>query len=205
MNRAVFLDRDGVINALVHRQEKDIFDSPFSLKEFQLLPGATEGIRLINEMGLLAIVVSNQPGIAKGKCSPEIMDRLTEKMRAELAALGAHLDGIYYCYHHPEGTIELYRTECQCRKPKPGMLLMAARDFAIDLRQSYMIGDRLKDIQAGQRAGCKTIFLDNHLDPREHSSSGFDFIADSLLEAAKQIYQLEEKWRSLSIPPTLLR
>ncbi|NQT73024.1 MAG: HAD family hydrolase [Chloroflexi bacterium] len=205
MSRAVFFDRDGVINTLVYRQEKDFFDSPFSLEEFQLLPGAAEGIRLVNELGMLAIVVSNQPGIAKGNCSLEMMEQMNEKMRTELAALDASLDAIYYCYHHPEGNIEMYRTVCQCRKPKPGLLLMAAHDFAIDLKLSYMIGDRLKDMQAGRKAGCKTIFLNNHPDPKEHLSSGFDYIDGSLLEAVRQIYQLEGKWISLSIPPTPLR
>lgn len=157
--RAVFLDRDGVINALVYRPEEDRWDSPFSVPEFQLLPGVAEAIRLVNEMGLLAIVISNQPGIAKGKCDRATLERLTALMRAELRARGARLDGIYYCRHHPDAVVPELRRHCQCRKPKPGLLLRAAREHAIDLTASYMVGDKAKDIEAGLGAGCMTILL----------------------------------------------
>ena len=189
MNRAVFLDRDGVINATVYDRQRGVFDSPYSLDQFQLLPGAAEGIRLINDMGMLAIIVSNQPGIAKGKCSPQTMNEMTEKMKAELAAWGAHLDAIYYCFHHPEGIVDAYRAVCQCRKPKPGMLLMAAQEFAIDLKRSYMIGDSPKDIQAGRAADCKTILIDQQGSHQDLNPKP-DRVAADLLEAIRGINQL---------------
>ena len=192
LNRAVFLDRDGVVNAMVYKQADDIFDSPYDCAEFELLPSSGEGIRIINELGLLAIIISNQPGIAKGRCTPEVLEAITEKMQAELALQGARLDKIFYCMHHPEAIIEDYRVVCDCRKPKPGLLLKAAQHFNIGLGKSYMVGDSQKDIQAGQAAGCKTILVHNHsLRQEEQMSPGPDFIAANLLEAVRQIQQVE--------------
>lgn len=193
LNRAVFLDRDGVVNAMVEQADGS-YDSPYSCAEFELLSGSGEGVRIINELGLLAIVVSNQPGIAKGKCTPQVLAAITEKMLAELAMQEAHIDPdkIFYCMHHPEAIIEDYRVLCDCRKPKPGLLLRAAQHFNIDLGKSYMVGDSQKDIQAGQAVGCKTILVHNHLFEREEQlNPGPDFIAANLLEAARQIQQWE--------------
>lgn len=157
--RAVFLDRDGVINALVYRPEDGIFDSPYSMDEFRLLTGVAEAVRRLNSMGLLAIVVSNQPGVAKGKCDHAFLDTITVHIHQQLAQQGARLDGVYYCRHHPEAIVPELRQECSCRKPKPGLLLVAAQDHRIDLSQSYMVGDNPKDIQAGLAAGCTTILV----------------------------------------------
>jgi len=153
------MDRDGVINEIIYHQEMGIIDSPFTVEEFCLLPQVAEAVRLINRMGFKAIVISNQPGIAKGHFSNETLDLVTEKMKSELAEGGASLDAIYYCLHHPYAGNGNYRKECDCRKPKPGLLLQAAREEDIDLTSSFMIGDGLTDIQAGQSAGCKAILL----------------------------------------------
>lgn len=195
MHRAIFMDRDGVINEMIYHQEMGIIDSPFIVEQFRLLPQVAEAISLVNQMGFKAVVVSNQPGIARGNFSQETLARIDAKMKGELAAGGAFLDAIYYCRHHPQGSNGNYRRECDCRKPKPGLLLQAAREGDIDLTKSFMIGDGLTDIQAGHSAGCKTILLgrmkcelcrlmqDKDINP--------DLIVPNLLEAVKRIQEGE--------------
>ena len=161
MDKAVFLDRDGVINELVYHQEQGIIDSPFTVEQLRLLPGVGEAIRNFREMGYKVVLVSNQPGIAKGHLSHETFERIRQRMNDELARDGASLNGEYYCFHHPDAKVEQYRVNCDCRKPQPGLLLQAARDLDIDLSGSWMVGDGLTDIQAGKAAGVKTILLGN--------------------------------------------
>ena len=157
--KAVFLDRDGVINELIYYREQGIVDSPFTVGQFRLLPGVGEAIRKLHDMGYKVILVSNQPGIAKGKISEETFDKVRQKMEKELAKEGASLDGEYYCFHHPEAKVEGLRANCECRKPKPGLLLQAAKDMDIDLSQSWMVGDGLTDVRAGKGTGARTILL----------------------------------------------
>ena len=159
--RAVFLDRDGVINRMVYDPELGLVDSPQNADQFHLLPGVVDAIRSINEVGFLAVVVSNQPGIAKGKCTFAILEAVSEKMHRQLFDGGARLDAVYYCLHHPEALLEDYRINCDCRKPKPGLLQKAATELGIHLAASYMIGDGLTDVLAGKAAGCTSIFLGN--------------------------------------------
>ena len=155
--KAVFLDRDGVINELIYYQEQGIVDSPFTAEQFRLLPGVGEAIRKLNEADYKVILASNQPGIAKGSMSEENFQKIRQKMTQELAEAGAFLDGEYYCFHHPEAKVERLRANCGCRKPEPGLLLQAAKDMGIDLSKSWMIGDGLTDVKAGKRAGTRTI------------------------------------------------
>lgn len=157
--KAIFLDRDGTINKYVGFLT-DIHD-------FELLDGVSEAIKKINNAGYLAIVVTNQPVIARGEVTFEELNEIHNKMETLLGKDGAYLDGIYYCPHHPhkgyEGEVPELKIDCDCRKPKPGMLLRAAKDFNIDLTQSWMIGDSENDILAGENAGCKTALVDeNH-------------------------------------------
>ena len=159
MNRAVFLDRDGVINAMVYNTEFGLVDSPANPREFRLLPRVPEAIRQINQLGFLAVIISNQPGIAKGKFTPALLEAMTHQMHSELAAQGARIDSIYYCFHHPEGVVEQFSQICDCRKPKPGMLLRAAEELEIALGQSYFIGDGISDLQAGKAAGTTNILV----------------------------------------------
>jgi D-glycero-D-manno-heptose 1,7-bisphosphate phosphatase len=159
MNRAVFLDRDGVVNRLIYHQESGVIDSPFVVSQFKLLPGVGEAISRLNTLGFKVIVVTNQPGIAKNHFSLDTLQQMHRLMQDELKASGAVLDAIYYCPHHPEGENPAYRMVCQCRKPAPGLLMRAAQDFHLDLAGCYMVGDSLTDIQAGQRAGCRAVFL----------------------------------------------
>lgn len=161
MYRAVFLDRDGTLNAMVYNADFGLVDSPANPDEFTLLPGVCDAIRLINQMGLLAIVVSNQPGIAKGKLTPRLIDQTTHKMLRLVGQAGARLDGVYYCLHHPEASVPEYRVKCDCRKPRPGLLIQAAQEWEIDLQHSFMVGDGITDVVAGHRAGCTTFFLNS--------------------------------------------
>jgi len=159
--RAVFLDRDGVINRMVYHAEFGLIDSPQNPDEFELLPGVGEAILRLNQMGWLTVVVSNQPGIAKGKSTLALLEATTRKMHRGLAQAGAHLNAVYYCLHHPEAAQQEYRVVCDCRKPMPGLLQLAAIEHGIDLRASFMVGDGLTDVLAGQAAGCITVLLGN--------------------------------------------
>jgi D,D-heptose 1,7-bisphosphate phosphatase len=155
--KAIFLDRDGTINIYKGFLTKE--------EDFELIPGVTEAIKLVNHSGYLAIVVSNQPVIARGDCTFEELQTIHEKMETLLGKEGAFVDAIYYCPHHPdkgfEGERPEYKFDCNCRKPKPGLLLQAAKDWNIDLSQSYMIGDSTRDLEAGRNAGCKQSLLIN--------------------------------------------
>lgn len=157
--KAVFLDRDGVINELIYYPEQGIIDSPFTVEQFRLLPGVGEAIKKFREMDYKVVLVSNQPGIAKGHMSEETFDNIRQKMKEELAREGAFLDGEYYCFHHPEAKVERLKANCECRKPNIGLLLQAAQELDIDLSQSWMIGDSLTDVKAGKGAGVRTILL----------------------------------------------
>ena len=149
--KAIFLDRDGTINKMVGFVTKP--------EQFELIKGAAEAIKAINKSGYLAIVVTNQPVIARGDCTFEDLQTIHDKMETELGKVGAFVDAIYVCPHHTDKGFEGERTEykcnCDCRKPKPGLLLQAAKDFNIDLSESYMIGDSHRDVEAGDNAGVK--------------------------------------------------
>ena len=154
--RAVFLDRDGTINKYIGFLRKP--------EDLELLPGAAEAIKRINDSGYLAIVVTNQPVIARGEVTVEQLDEIHNKLETLLGQKGAYVDAIYYCPHHPDkgfpGEVPELKIDCDCRKPKPGMLLKAAEDFNIDLTQSWMIGDDERDMEAGRAAGCRTVQVD---------------------------------------------
>ena len=155
--KAIFLDRDGTINKYVGFLT--------DINEFELLDGVTEAIKMINESGYLAIVVTNQPVIARGEVSVGELQEIHNKMETLLGQSGAYIDDIFYCPHHPhkgyEGERPEYKIECECRKPKPGMLFAAAEKYNIDLRESWMIGDGENDIEAGRNAGCKVCSVGN--------------------------------------------
>ncbi len=144
MNRAVFLDRDGTIAKNVHycRHPED----------FVLFTDAAKVIKLLNEHGFKVIIITNQSGVGRGYFDEETLGKIHEKMKEELANKGAHIDGIYYCPHHPDDN-------CRCRKPKPALVLQAARDFDIDLKHSFVVGDLHMDVDLGKAAGCRTILI----------------------------------------------
>jgi D-glycero-D-manno-heptose 1,7-bisphosphate phosphatase len=146
---AVFFDRDGVLNrdtGYVHRPE-----------EFEWLDGAKAAIRALNERGYLVFVITNQAGVAYGRYGEEAVKDLHRWIAKDLASVGAHIDGFYYCPHHPEGKEKRYAVVCECRKPKPGLLLAAMRKWDVDRERSFLIGDKESDIQASEAAGVRGI------------------------------------------------
>ena len=153
--KAVFLDRDGTINKYAGFLR--------NTDEFELLPGVAGAIKRINESGFLCIVVTNQPVIARGEVTVPELEEIHSKMETLLGQEGAYIDALYYCPHHPdsgfEGEVKELKFDCDCRKPKPGMLKAAAEDFNIDLKKSWIIGDGKNDVKAGQAAGCRTVLI----------------------------------------------
>lgn len=153
--KAVFLDRDGTINKYVGFLR--------SVDQFELINGVPEAIKKINASGYLVIVITNQPVIARGEVTVEELDTIHKKLETELGFAGAYVDGLYYCPHHPhkgyEGEVVELKIDCDCRKPKPGMLIKAAEDFNISLEDSFMVGDGENDVKAGLAAGCKSILI----------------------------------------------
>ena len=195
MAEAIFIDRDGVVNELVYYPEHGMVDSPFTVDQYQLLPGVGQVVNAIHRANYLALLVSNQPGIAKGHMSEGTFRQIEDKMIAELAKDGAYLDGRYYCFHHPAAKIARFKTNCNCRKPAPGMLLQAAGDMDIDLSRSWMIGDGITDIKAGQTAGCRTILIGRMkcelCNLMEQLDARPDFVAANLSEAVGLILEKE--------------
>jgi len=174
---AAFIDRDGVINEernYVHR-----------IDEFVILPGVPEALRRLREAGYLLVVVTNQAGIGRGMYTEADFHELTRHMQAQLAEQGAAVDAVYFCPHHPSAGVGPYRVDCSCRKPHPGMLLDAQRDWPIDMQRSLLVGDKISDIQAGQAAGvgrCALVRSGHDLGPDE-AASGVP-VYDDLLAAA---------------------
>jgi D-glycero-D-manno-heptose 1,7-bisphosphate phosphatase len=158
-NRAVFLDRDGVLNDLEYDPVEGRIGSPLSASQLRVFPYAGESVRRIKELGFKAILVSNQPGVAKRQLAYSEFERMNGMVRDELADHGGSLDAEYYCLHHPDALVQKYRLDCDCRKPKPGLLLRAAKENEIDLGSSFFVGDALVDVKAGKAAGCGTILL----------------------------------------------
>jgi D-glycero-D-manno-heptose 1,7-bisphosphate phosphatase len=148
---AVFLDRDGTINEDVGYLS--------ALSHLTLYPWAIDAIRLLNRAGYPVVVVTNQGGIGRGVIAPDFLPAVHAEIGRRIAAGGAHVDGWYYCPHHPEAMVDELRAECHCRKPAPGMARAAARDLAIDLPRSWMIGDKWGDIQFGQAVGARAILV----------------------------------------------
>lgn len=178
---AVFLDKDGTL----------VEDVPWEADpdRVQLTPGALEGLALLHRAGYLLIVISNQSGVAMGRFAESRLAAVEERLRSLLAAEGIPLAGFYYCPHHPQGTVARYATECVCRKPRPGLILRAAREQGIDLAGSWFVGDILDDVEAGHRAGCRSILVDRGGETQWLPGPDRmpDAVASDLVEAARQI------------------
>ncbi len=179
-NKAVFLDRDGVINVekgYLHRVE-----------DFELLPEVPQALRLLKEAGFLLIVVTNQSGVARGYYSLEAVHEIHRHLQDELKPYGAAIDAFYVCPHHPDHESEDHPSECSCRKPLPGMIVQAVSDFYIDPVRSYLVGDKLSDIEAGRAAGCRCFLVrTGYGDLPEKDVPKDVTMVDDLLAAARSI------------------
>lgn len=183
-SRAIFIDRDGTLN-----EDIGYVSAP---EELILFPWAAQAVRLINRAGLKAIVITNQSGIARGRYTEETLNDIHSTMLELLSRQDARIDAIYYCPHHPEAGSARYRLDCDCRKPKTGMLEAAAREHRIDLADSFVIGDKASDIELARNAGARSalVLTGYGRETREHPDRWPckpDIIAENLLEAAERI------------------
>lgn len=182
---AVFLDRDGVVIEDTHYVG--------TTDRVRLVPGSPEAIARLNRDGWTVVIVTNQAGVARGLFPIAAVNLIHEHLNGLLTGYGAKFDGVYFCPHHPEGDVAEYRRECECRKPKPGMLLQASRDLGIDLGRSWLIGDRVSDLEAGAAAGCRTILVrtghGNRVDPIaiDRQSLKLELIASNLADAVAKL------------------
>ncbi len=185
--RAVFVDRDGVINELVPDSISGLPESPLRARDVVLIEGAAAALRSLAAAGYLLVGVSNQPAAAKGKVPLQQLDAVQSRVLVLLAAQGVQFDEFRICRHHPDGVVPELSGACACRKPAPGMLLDAARSLGIDLANSWMIGDTDADVIAGQTAGCKTILV--HHRGSEHKR-GLDTAADMMVPTLEHAARL---------------
>jgi D-glycero-D-manno-heptose 1,7-bisphosphate phosphatase len=183
--RAVFIDRDGTIS-----EEIGYVNHP---SRYRVFAYSAEAVRLLNEAGWLAILVTNQAGVARGYFTEELIGEVHEVLKRELSERGAQLDAIYYCAHHPSVGESPYRFDCDCRKPKPGLIRRAAADFDIDLKQSWMVGDRYSDIELARNAEVHPAFVLSGYGRGEWEYQRAtwkhdpELVAEDLLEAVKKI------------------
>lgn len=190
LRRAVFLDRDGTIN-----EEVGYVNHP---DRFKIIPGVVKAIKILNEMGFLVIVVTNQGGVAKGFFDEKFLNKLHNKLIKELKRKGAKIDAIYYCPHHPHGKVKEYSIVCNCRKPATGLIEKACEDFNIDMENSYLVGDQKRDIEFGKKLKLKTILVKTGYGKGELFFKKFDndtkpdYVSENLLEAVRWIRKNEK-------------
>jgi len=194
-NKAVLLDRDGVLNDLVYDKKEGRSSSPVSAQDLRVFPFVADAVKKLKDMGFLVLVISNQPGVAKRQFTRTELKRMSTKIGKELAAKGTSLDGEYYCIHSPDGLIEELRVSCDCRKPKPGLLLKAAKEWNIDLAESYFVGDGLIDVEAGRNAGCKTILVGHMTTFLSRMMDEWNVTPDYMVHTLKDVPALLSKLR----------
>lgn len=191
--RAVFLDRDGVINRNVFDPVTQEYGAPRTAEAFQLAPGAIPALAALQRAGFLLFLVSNQPDYAKGKCSLEDLAGVHRRFESELDAAGVVFTRFYYCYHHPKGIVEGFSGACNCRKPSPYFLFEARDAFSMSLESSWIIGDRSTDVECGQIAGVRTIRVEaDHPGERREDGAKADFAAVDLAAAVRHILAWEK-------------
>jgi D-glycero-D-manno-heptose 1,7-bisphosphate phosphatase len=184
--KAVFIDRDGVINRLVLNPDTDAFESPLKADQFLLIDSAVDALRMLKENGFLLFVVSNQPSYAKGKNSMADLNETHERMISLLETEGFSFDSCYYCYHHPEAVVSGLKLNCECRKPGTLFLKQAQDEFNIDLSASWFVGDRITDMKCGKRAECRTVLVKSE-DNTGKAVDDADYYAVNMIEAARII------------------
>jgi len=184
--RAVFLDRDGVINANVYNPETGKYESPHRPEDFRLTDGALPAVARLRDAGFQLFLVSNQPSYAKGKTPLAQIEATHARLIEALDQAGVSFSAFYYCYHHPQGVVAGYSGPCPCRKPSPFFLLKARDEFALGLAESWMIGDRASDIECGRAAGVRTIRVAaDHPARRSPNETAADFEAQDLTQATE--------------------
>lgn len=184
MNKAAFLDRDGVINF-----EKNYV---YKVDDFALIPGVIEALKMLQDMGFLLVIITNQAGIAKGYYGLQDLYELHAHLEKKFGQEGVHFDGIYFCPHHPESIFEHLAVPCSCRKPQPGMILNAAKDLNIDLDSSVLFGDKVTDIKAAKLAGLsKSYLLRSGHSLTKTDEIEADYVSDNLLTAVHDLRGLD--------------
>jgi D-glycero-D-manno-heptose 1,7-bisphosphate phosphatase len=184
-NRAIFIDRDGTLNEDVGYITE--------ISKFRLFDFAAESIKLINDAGWYAVVITNQAGIARGDYTEEFLAQIHTQMESSLLSRGARLDAIYYCPHHPDFGVPPYRQDCNCRKPKPGLVEKAAQVLSLDLKECYVIGDRNRDVETGHAVGARSVMVmtgygrEEYLDQHATWLRQPDHVCENLLEAVRWI------------------
>ena len=187
VRRAVFIDRDGTISEEVGYVNH--------VSRYRVFPFAAEALRTLHEAGWLAILVTNQAGVARGYFAEELIGQVHARLAEELERDGARLDAVFYCPHHPSVGEPPYRLDCDCRKPKPGLIQGAAREFGLDLRRCWMVGDRYSDVELARNAGVRSAFVltgygRGELEYQSHAwAQQPDLVAENLLEAARKIVE----------------
>jgi D-glycero-D-manno-heptose 1,7-bisphosphate phosphatase len=192
MKKAVFLDRDGVLNELILNTDTNEYEPPHRIEEVIIFPYAAQCLRDLLSAGYDLFLVSNQPDYAKGKVTLKSLREVHERFMSILTSENITFRGVYYCFHHPNGIIKEYSFVCECRKPNPYFLLKAQKEYSIDLGMSWMIGDRDADIVCGQSAGVKTILINEPKSANNRGDSFPDFIVNDLFEATKLILNYPE-------------
>ncbi len=185
-HRAIFLDRDGVINHNVFNPATGCDESPLAERDFELISGVLSALADLQSAGYLLFLVSNQPNYAKGKASLETLNAIHDKLERTLSQNSICFAAFYYCLHHPQAVVRQLRVNCICRKPSPYFLFQSRQNFSVDLQQSWMLGDRATDIACGRAAGTKTILIRPNSGPYDKGPPP-DIIAQDLAAAAKLI------------------
>lgn len=193
MVKAVFLDRDGVLNELILNPATGEYEPPHRVEDMKLFPYVINCLKKLMDSGYDLFLISNQPDYAKGKTSLVSLEKVHNKFDKLLTSHRLYFKEYYYCYHHPQGIIPEYSSECVCRKPKPFFLFKAEDDHNIELDKSWMIGDRDTDIECGKAAGTKTILIEEQLSLEKRGKSLPDHRVKYLEEAVNIILQIEEK------------
>jgi len=185
--KAVFLDRDGVLNKLVLNPVTQAYESPHRPEDLVFCADIFKPLKKLKNAGFGLFIVSNQPSYAKGKTTLKAIKQIAEKFKNELEKKGARITEAFYCHHHPDGIVPKYAKKCSCRKPSPFFLLKAQKKYRLDLKGSWMIGDRDSDIKCGRRAGCRTILIKNQHSADYRGKEKPDHTAKDLKNAVQHI------------------
>ena len=186
--RAIFIDRDGVLNELVLNPKNGEHESPHEPDDLRMIAGAAEAAKRLQDAGFALFIVSNQPSYAKGKTTLEKIHAIAERVQAHLEGASVSIRRAYYCHHHPDGIVPEYSGACRCRKPAPQFLFDARDEFGIDLSASWMIGDQDTDVECGRRAGCRTVGILNPLSAHRRTGTEMPTLsARDLADAAEKL------------------